>query len=187
MRGECRRKPGAYFESRFCPYLLMPNRRIFESRVWRGIPSFAAAPEGPAIRPWLSARAASIISISRSAKAGRPSCRDDSADSPVSQLSSTMKVSACCCLLLKLVLSPQRLIIEVAARLTFFNEFSSVKNSVGGLKPHVPGDEPCSKELLRIVRDTTTANEGRCVVPLNVGSSRHCAIGYRSCCSRSRR
>ena len=46
-----RRKPGAYLESRFCPYLLMPNRRIFESRVWRGIPSFAAAPEGPAIRP----------------------------------------------------------------------------------------------------------------------------------------
>lgn len=25
----------------FCPYLSMPNRRIFDSSVWRGIPSFA--------------------------------------------------------------------------------------------------------------------------------------------------
>ena len=51
----------------FCPYLSMPSRRIFDSSVCRGIPSFAAAPEGPEIRPWLSASAASIISTSRSA------------------------------------------------------------------------------------------------------------------------
>ena len=54
---------------RFCPYLSMPSRWIFDSSVWRGIPSFAAAPEGPEIRPWLSARAAWIISTSRSADA----------------------------------------------------------------------------------------------------------------------
>jgi len=47
----------------FCPYLSMPSRLIFDSSVCRGIPSFAAAPEGPAMRPWVSARAASIISI----------------------------------------------------------------------------------------------------------------------------
>ena len=33
---------------RFCPYLSMPSRLIFDSSVCRGIPSFAAAPEGPA-------------------------------------------------------------------------------------------------------------------------------------------
>ena len=78
---------------RFCPYLSMPRRRIFDSNVWRGIPSFAAAPEGPDIRPWLSARAASIISTSRSANAERPSSSDEAADSRLSQLSSTTKVS----------------------------------------------------------------------------------------------
>jgi hypothetical protein len=42
----------AYLEvGRFCPYLSMPSRRIFDSSVWRAIPSFAAAPEGPEIRP----------------------------------------------------------------------------------------------------------------------------------------
>jgi hypothetical protein len=56
----------------FWPYLSMPSRRIFDSKVWRGIPSFAAAPEGPEIRPWLSARAASIISTSRSSNAEKP-------------------------------------------------------------------------------------------------------------------
>jgi len=35
---------------RFGPYLLMPRRLIFDSSVYRGIPSFAAAPEGPEIR-----------------------------------------------------------------------------------------------------------------------------------------
>ena len=33
------------------PILIEPNRRILDSNVWRGIPSFAAAPEGPDIRP----------------------------------------------------------------------------------------------------------------------------------------
>src|SRR6202047_349276 len=37
---------------------------IFESSVERGIPSFAAAPSGPATFPLLSARAVSIISLS---------------------------------------------------------------------------------------------------------------------------
>ena len=46
--------------------LSIPKPAIFESRVCRGIPSFAAAPEGPEIRPWLSANADSIISFSRS-------------------------------------------------------------------------------------------------------------------------
>src|SRR5258708_33023158 len=31
----------------------MPSRRILDSRVWRGIPSFAAAPEGPDIHGFL--------------------------------------------------------------------------------------------------------------------------------------
>jgi hypothetical protein len=47
--------------------LLICSVAIFESRVCRGIPSFAAAPDGPATRPSLSASAASIISRSRSA------------------------------------------------------------------------------------------------------------------------
>src|SRR6266481_9988840 len=45
-------------------YLLIVKRLIFESRVRDGSPSLAAAPAGPEIRPWLSARAASIISFS---------------------------------------------------------------------------------------------------------------------------
>jgi len=35
----------------FWPYLSIPRRRIFDSSVCRGIPSFAAAPDGPEIRP----------------------------------------------------------------------------------------------------------------------------------------
>src|SRR6266446_6305534 len=31
--------------------LLIPRRRIFDSSVWRGIPSLLAAPEGPDTRP----------------------------------------------------------------------------------------------------------------------------------------
>ena len=58
--------------SGFRPYLSRPSRLILDSSVCRGIPSFAAAPEGPEIRPWLSARAASMISTSRSASAERP-------------------------------------------------------------------------------------------------------------------
>src|SRR5215475_3505423 len=45
--------------------LSMPRVRIFVSSVERGIPSFAAAPDGPATRPRLSRRAASIRSFSR--------------------------------------------------------------------------------------------------------------------------
>src|SRR5215472_17772252 len=72
------------------PYLSIPSRLIFDSSVCRGIPSLAAAPDGPDIRPWLSARAASIISTSRSASADNPSCeRGAAADSLFSQLSST--------------------------------------------------------------------------------------------------
>ncbi len=47
--------------------LSMWRLAIFESRVCRGIPSFAAAPDGPEIRPSLSISAASIISRSRAA------------------------------------------------------------------------------------------------------------------------
>lgn len=43
-------------------YLLMRRFLIFDSRVVRGMPSLRAAPDGPEIRPWLSSRAASIIS-----------------------------------------------------------------------------------------------------------------------------
>ena len=45
-------------------YWLMPRFAIFDSSVCRGIPSFAAAPDGPEIRPRLSASAASMISLS---------------------------------------------------------------------------------------------------------------------------
>ena len=55
------------------PVLSMPSRLIFDSSVCRGIPSFAAAPEGPEMRPWVSASAAAIISASRSASAESPS------------------------------------------------------------------------------------------------------------------
>src|ERR1700723_1828385 len=47
--------------------LLICRLVIFESSVWRGIPSFAAAPDGPEMRPWDSASAASMTSLSRSA------------------------------------------------------------------------------------------------------------------------
>ena len=43
---------------------LIRNCLIFESSVERGIPSFAAAPSGPATFPLLSARAISIILLS---------------------------------------------------------------------------------------------------------------------------
>src|SRR5579863_9158428 len=45
-------------------FLLIFKALILWSRVDGGIPSLAAAPEGPEIRPRLSARAASIISFS---------------------------------------------------------------------------------------------------------------------------
>ena len=57
----------------------MPRLAIFDSRVWWGIPSFAAAPRGPETRPWHSANAASIAFRSRSANSlfssGRTSWR----------------------------------------------------------------------------------------------------------------
>ena len=55
--------------------LSMPRPAIFDSRVWRGIPSFAAAPRGPETRPWHSARAASIAFLSRSANSFLSSAR----------------------------------------------------------------------------------------------------------------
>ena len=45
--------------------LSMPRLAIFDSRVWCGIPSFAAAPRRPETRPWHSANAASIAFLSR--------------------------------------------------------------------------------------------------------------------------
>ena len=51
-----------YLEINLC--LLIPCCLIFVSSVDRGIPSFAAAPSGPATFPLLSAKAASIISFS---------------------------------------------------------------------------------------------------------------------------
>ena len=46
--------------------LSMPRLAIFDSRVWCGIPSFAAAPRRPETRPSHSANAASIAFLSRS-------------------------------------------------------------------------------------------------------------------------
>src|SRR5579859_778018 len=49
-------------ETNLC--LSIPSCLIFVSSVDRGIPSFAAAPSGPATFPLLSSRAASIIFLS---------------------------------------------------------------------------------------------------------------------------
>jgi hypothetical protein len=56
------RKGGYRYAINLC--FLMFSCLIFESSVDRGIPSFAAAPSGPATLPLLSAKAASIISFS---------------------------------------------------------------------------------------------------------------------------
>src|SRR6266478_7792084 len=57
------KKMGLYnSETNLC--FLILSCLIFESSVERGIPSFAAAPSGPATFPLLSARAVSIISLS---------------------------------------------------------------------------------------------------------------------------
>src|SRR6185295_19599905 len=75
--------------------LLIPSILIFDSRVWRGMPSFAAAPLGPPTRPRASANAVSIASRSRSSRAvasgtvGPEGCRF----SRLSHVSSTQKVS----------------------------------------------------------------------------------------------
>ena len=56
-------KRGIYYsEIKLC--FLILSCLIFQSSVERGIPSFAAAPSGPATFPLHSARAASIISLS---------------------------------------------------------------------------------------------------------------------------
>src|SRR5207302_11451738 len=77
-------------------FLLMLSDRIFDSRVDRAIPSLAAAPEGPNIRPWDSRRASSIISLSVAATfSERKGLFPDlmSSGGWDSQLSSTVKIS----------------------------------------------------------------------------------------------
>ena len=49
-------------------FLSILRERIFDSRVDRGIPNLAAAPDGPDTRPVLSRRAASIILYGGSVK-----------------------------------------------------------------------------------------------------------------------
>ena len=75
-------------------FLLMLSDRIFDSRVDRAIPSLAAAPDGPNIRPWDSRRASSIISFSVAATfSERKGLSPDLVSSGRwdSQLSSTVK------------------------------------------------------------------------------------------------
>src|SRR6266404_1418540 len=57
-------KAGTYYSLEIKLCFLIPSCLIFVSSVDRGIPSFAAAPSGPATFPLLSARAVSIISLS---------------------------------------------------------------------------------------------------------------------------
>src|SRR4029077_133584 len=57
-------KKGTHYCSDINLRFLIRSCLIFESSVERGIPSFAAAPSGPATFPLLSARAVSIISLS---------------------------------------------------------------------------------------------------------------------------
>src|ERR1700737_1832035 len=57
-------KRGAYYFAVINLCFLILTCLIFESSVERGIPSFAAAPSGPATFPLLSARAVSIIFLS---------------------------------------------------------------------------------------------------------------------------
>jgi hypothetical protein len=82
--------------------LLIPRALIFESSVWRGIPSLAAAPNRPEILPLDSAKAASIISLSRSRRTRSCSASEPGTgtvgpvgccDSRFSQVSSTENVS----------------------------------------------------------------------------------------------
>jgi len=57
-------KGGTYYYLEINLYFLIPSCLIFVSNVDRGIPSFAAAPSGPATFPLLSVRAVSIIFLS---------------------------------------------------------------------------------------------------------------------------
>src|SRR6202171_950014 len=88
-------KRGTYYYSEVNVCLLIRRCLIFEPSVERGIPSFAAAPSGPATFPLLSARAVSIIFLSWfwrvSGKGPANSCRGGCA--PVSQAFSIQKVS----------------------------------------------------------------------------------------------
>jgi hypothetical protein len=56
-------KSGTYYYSEINLCFLIFSCLIFESSVDRGIPSFAAAPSGPATFPLHSANAVSIISL----------------------------------------------------------------------------------------------------------------------------
>jgi|SRR5580698_10304242 hypothetical protein len=58
------KRGGTCYSSEMNLCFLILSCLIFESSVERGIPSFAAAPSGPATFPLLSARAVSIISLS---------------------------------------------------------------------------------------------------------------------------
>src|SRR5271163_911854 len=77
-------------------YLLIFKRLIFESRVFAGRLSLAAAPPGPEIRPWLSFNAASIISFScRTRVPPSVAVRDVAGGtSRLNQLSSIAKLSS---------------------------------------------------------------------------------------------
>jgi hypothetical protein len=57
-------KGGTYYSLEINLCFLIPSCLIFVSSVDRGIPSFAAAPSGPATFPLLSAKAVSIIFLS---------------------------------------------------------------------------------------------------------------------------
>src|SRR6202142_54841 len=77
-------------------FLLMLSDRIFESRVDGAIPSLAAAPDGPDIRPCDSRRASSMVSRSVAATfSERKRWSPDLVSSGAweSQLSSTVKIS----------------------------------------------------------------------------------------------
>src|SRR5580692_6472817 len=92
ISGETPQVPGGALKR----FLLMLSDRIFDSSVDRAIPSLAAAPDGPNIRPWDSRRASSIISLSVAATFSERNgvCPDlVSSGRWDSQLSSTVKVS----------------------------------------------------------------------------------------------
>src|SRR5260221_9504292 len=76
-------------------YLFILSDLIFDSRVEGGIPSCAAAPEDPATRPLVSAKAASIISFALLVIFEGKGCPEEvvSLEPWVSHLSSTNRFS----------------------------------------------------------------------------------------------
>jgi hypothetical protein len=76
-------------------YLLILSDLIFDSRVEGGIWSFAAAPDDPATRPFVSAKVASIISFSPRRSFESNGCVEDvvSLEPGVNQLSSINRFS----------------------------------------------------------------------------------------------